>query len=154
MGFSLWFRPPRRTLTVFLGLMIVLGTALGWLGWQWLRQDRALEKQRAQERLELAADRMTVALQQDLAALEKFMSLGPGPGAEEPPDGVIVLQAANGAFQAFPPGGLLFFPALPAIEEPSAAVFALGEIFEFQRNDPARAAETFRKLAGSASNAR
>ena len=149
MGLADWLRPPGRTLAVFLGLMLILGIALGWLGWQWLKQDRALEKQRAQERLELAADQMAVALQQDLAALESFMSLVPGPGAEEPPDGVIVLQAAKGAFQVSPSGSLLFFPVLPATEEPSPTIFALGETFEFQRNDPVRAAETFRELARS-----
>ena len=56
MGLALWLRPPGRTLAVFLCLMLVLGGALGWLGWQLLKQDRALEGQRVQERLELAAD--------------------------------------------------------------------------------------------------
>jgi len=52
MGLALWLRPPGRTLAVFLCLMLVLGGALGWLGWQLLKQDRALEGQRMQERLE------------------------------------------------------------------------------------------------------
>ncbi len=48
MGLALWLRPPRRTLAVFLCLMLVLGGALGWLGWKLLKQDRALEGQRIQ----------------------------------------------------------------------------------------------------------
>ena len=74
MGLALWLRPPGRTLAVFLCLMLVLGGALGWLGWQLLKQDRALEGQRVQESLELAADHMAAALQQNLTDLEAISS--------------------------------------------------------------------------------
>ena len=115
MGLALWLRPPRRTLAVFLCLMLVLGGALGWLGWKFVKQDRALEGQRVQERLELAADHMAAALQQNLADLESYLSFVPSPGAKEPP----------------------------------AATFVAGETLEYQRNDPAKAAEVFRELAQS-----
>ncbi len=58
MRFAQWLKPPRRTLAIFLGLMSLFGGALAWPGWQWLEQDRALERQRVQERLEHAADAM------------------------------------------------------------------------------------------------
>src|SRR4030043_1155058 len=150
MGLALWLRPPRRTLAVFLCLMLVLGGALGWLGWRWLEQDRALEGQRLQERLELAADHMAAALQQSLTDLESYLSFVPSPGAEEPPDGVLVLQATTRTVNAYPPGGLLYYPVIPDGGEPPAAAFAAGETPEYQRNDPAKAAEVFRELAGSA----
>ena len=51
-----WFRPPRRTLVVFLGLMLVLGGALGWLGWQAIERDRLVERSQVQERVERSAD--------------------------------------------------------------------------------------------------
>jgi hypothetical protein len=63
MWFARWFQPPRRTLAVFLCLMLVLGGALGWLGWQWLAQDRPLGKQRLQQRLELATNRIVATFQ-------------------------------------------------------------------------------------------
>ena len=149
MGLSRWLRPPGRTLTVFLCLMLVLGSALGWLGWQLLKQDRALEGQHMQERLELAADQMAAALQQNLTDLERYLSFVPSPGAEEPPNGVIVLQVTKRTVIAYPPGCLLFYPVIPDGEEPPSATFVAGEILEYQRNDTVKAAEAFRKLSRS-----
>jgi cytochrome c peroxidase len=63
MSLSKWVRPPRHVLTIFVGIMLVFGAALGWLGWQLLEQDRSLERQRVQERLEQAADRIVAELQ-------------------------------------------------------------------------------------------
>jgi signal transduction histidine kinase len=129
--------------------MLVLGGALGWLGWQWLKQDRALEGQRLKERLELAADHMAVALQQDLMDLEGYLGFVPGPGAKKPPVGVLVLQGTKRAVNAYPPGRLLYYPAISEGEEPTAAIFAAGEALEYQRNDPAKAVALFRELARS-----
>ena len=58
-----WLRPPRLILTPFLSLIAVCAAALGWLGWQFLIQDRAVERQRAQESVESAADRIANALE-------------------------------------------------------------------------------------------
>jgi signal transduction histidine kinase len=129
--------------------MFVLGGALGWLGWQLLKQDRALEGQRVQERLELAADHMAAALQQSLTDLESYLSFVPSPGAKKPPDGVMVLQVTKRTVNAYPPGCLLYYPMIPDGEEPPAATFVAGETLEYQRNDPAKAAEVFRELARS-----
>ncbi len=149
MRLGLWLQPAGRTLAVFLCLMLVLGGALGWLGWQLLKQDRALEGQRIQERLELAADHMAAALQQSLTDLESYLSFIPSPGAKEPPDGVLVLQVKNRTLKAYPPGRLLYYPAIPEGKEPPAATFIAGEILEYQHDDPAKAVELFSKLARS-----
>jgi signal transduction histidine kinase len=149
MGLALWLRPPGRTLVIFLCLMLVLGSALGWLGWQLLKQDRALEGQRVQESLELAADHMAAVLQQSLTDLESYLSFVPSPGAKEPPDGVMVLQMTENTVNAYPSGCLLFYPVIPDGEEPPAETFVAGETLEYQRNDPGKAAEVFRKLAQS-----
>jgi two-component sensor histidine kinase/tetratricopeptide (TPR) repeat protein len=129
--------------------MLVLGGALGWLGWKLLKQDRALEGQRLQERLELAADHMATALQQSLTDLESYLSFVPSPGAKEPPDGVLVLQVTKRTVNAYPPGSLLYYPVIPDGKEPPVATFVVGETLEYQRNDPAKAAEVFRELARS-----
>jgi signal transduction histidine kinase/tetratricopeptide (TPR) repeat protein len=129
--------------------MFILGGSLGWLGWQMLKQDRALERQRLQESLELEADHMAAALQKSLADLESYLSSVPSPGAKEPPDSVVVLQVTNRTFNAFPPGFLLYYPVIPEAEEPPAATFAAGEILEYQHNNPVKAAEVFRKLTRS-----
>lgn len=145
-----WLRPPGRTLSVFLCLMIVLGAALGWLGWQWLKQDRALQGQRVQERLEQAADRISTALRQSLADLESELSFPPESDLKDPPGGILILQATKTSFQSAPAGALLFSPAPAESPEPPAAAFAAGEALEFQDDDPARAAEVFRAFSGSA----
>ena len=56
MAFREWFRPPRHVLTIFLSVAVVSAVALGWLSWLLVEQDRALDVQRRQERLEQAAD--------------------------------------------------------------------------------------------------
>ena len=149
MGLAVLLRPPGRTLLIFLCLMLVFAGALGWLGWQWLKQDRALERQRLQERLELAADHMAAELQRSLMDLEGFLSFVPSPGAKKPQNGVAVLQGTKHSVNVYPPGSLLFFPAIPDAEDPPAATFIAGEMLEFQLNDSAKAAEAFRKLARS-----
>jgi len=62
MSLSLWFRSPRYLLTLFLAIMLVLAASLSWLGWRLLKQDRALESQRIQERLDNAADLIAASL--------------------------------------------------------------------------------------------
>jgi nitrogen-specific signal transduction histidine kinase len=153
VGLANWLRPPGRTLTVFLCLMLVLGGTLGWLGWRLLEQDRALEGQRLQERLELAADGVAAALQQSLTDLESYLGFIPGPNAKEPPAGALVLKGTRRAVNVFPTTGLLYYPVIPASEEPPDATYAAGEILEFRRNDPAKAAEVFRELARSSNPA-
>jgi signal transduction histidine kinase len=53
------------------------------------------------------------------------------------------------AVETYPPGRLLFYPAIPNGEEPPDSTFAAGEALEFQRNDPAGAAKVFRALSRS-----
>jgi hypothetical protein len=62
MSIRLWFRSPRYLLTLFLAIMLVLAASLGWLSWRLLEQDRALESQRSQERLDNAADLIAASL--------------------------------------------------------------------------------------------
>jgi signal transduction histidine kinase len=149
MGSFLGLRPPGRTLALFLCLMLVLGSALGWLGWQFLKQDRALEKQRTQERLELAADHMAAALQKSIADLEKFQNFVPDSKTEEPPEGIVVLNMTKPSIVTSPPGRLLFYPVIQNDEESPSEAFAPGEVLEHQRNNPAAAAKFFQKLARS-----
>ena len=70
MPINAWLRPPRHLVVLFLGITLVLIVALGWLGGRLLQQDRALERQRVQDRLELAADRAAAAFARRLAVIE------------------------------------------------------------------------------------
>lgn len=149
MPFAQWIRPPHHVLMIFLCIMLVFGGALGWLGWQLLEQDRSLEGQRVQERLEQAADQIVAALQHSHSDLEAYLSFSPGPAVKGPPDGVVIVVMTERAVTEYPPGCLLYYPVIAGGEEPPARTFVEGENLEFQRNDPAKAAEVFRALARS-----
>src|SRR5687767_66970 len=91
-----WFRPPLAVLTLFIGLMTVCALALGWLGWQVLVQERAIEAQRRQEQIELAADRTVAAIERAFAGSDTEVTV-----------------AANGEVRITPPGRLAYVPAQP-----------------------------------------
>ncbi|MBI3694734.1 MAG: hypothetical protein HY238_07840, partial [Acidobacteria bacterium] len=52
----------RRLFVLFVATTLAPAIGLGWLGWRMVEQDRALEKQRAQERRDHAADLGAAAL--------------------------------------------------------------------------------------------
>ncbi len=149
MLFAEWLRPPRHVLAIFLVIMLVCGGALGWLGWQVMEQDRLLKRQRVQERLGLAADRVVASLERSFSELDDYLGFRPGPGVKDPPEGVAVILATQRAVDIYPAGRVLYYPAVPAGGEPPAATFAEGEKLEYQGNDPAKAAVFFRTLAQS-----
>ncbi len=161
MSLSLWFLSPRYLLTLFLAIMLVLAASLSWLGWRLLKQDRALESQRIQERLDNAADLIAASLlhkfsesrdrltsllalsDSDLAARASELS-GQGAGT------ALIVVFRPQAVDAYPPVGLVYYPFLPtAKEEPSASVFEAGEVAEFQQRDYAKAITVFRELSDS-----
>jgi signal transduction histidine kinase len=144
-----WLRPPRRTLTVFLCLMLVLGSALAWLGWQVIERDRLAEQGQVQERLELATDHISAALQSSLANLDRRATADANLPLTNLPDGVVVLRATPRSLTVHPDSSLLFRPAGSSDDEPAAAMFAEGEMLEFRSNDPAAASEVFATLARS-----
>ena len=144
-----WFRPPRRTLVVFLCLMLVLGSALGWLGWQVIERDRLVERSQVLERLERSADHIVAALQRSLADLDRLATAAPDSEPRNLPEGVVILRATRHGFTVRPDSALLFHPAGATSSDPDAAVFTAGETIEFRNNDPAAASEVYGKLSRS-----
>ena len=160
MSLSLWFRTPRYLLTLFLAIMLVLAASLSWLSWRLLKQDRALESQRIQERLDNAADLIAASLlhkfsdsrdqftsllalsDSDLAARASQLA-GQGAGT------ALIVVFRPHSVDAYPPVGLLYYPVLPTAKEPSASVFEAGEVAEFQQKDFAKAITVFRELSHS-----
>jgi len=155
-----WFRPPRYLLTLFLAIMLVLAATLGWLGWRLLEQDRALENQRTQERLDNAADLVGASLLRKFAQTEDQVTAlsalsDPGLGARA--SGLVGRAAGTPliivfrpqAVDAYPRAGLVYYPFPPSAKEPPASVFEPGEALEFQQKDPAKAIAAFRELSRS-----
>jgi signal transduction histidine kinase len=149
MPLAQWFQPPRRTLTVFLCLMIVLGSALSWLGWQVLERDRLAERGRVQDRVERAADHIVRALEQSLADLDRWTAADRDPSPVTLPAGVAVLRATPRSWAVHPDSALLFSPTGAGSDDLAAAIFAEGEALEFRGPDPVAAAAVFRGLARS-----
>ena len=160
MSLSLWFRSPRYLLTLFLAIMLVLAASLGWLSWRLLKQDRALESQRSQERLDNAADLIAASLLRKFSeSKDQFNSLlalsdsdlnarvaelaGQGAGT------VLIVVFRPQAVDAYPRAALLYYPFLPTAKEPSASMFEAGEVAEFQQKDFAKAIGVFRELSHS-----
>jgi signal transduction histidine kinase len=159
MSLSRWLRPPRQLLTLFLAIMLVMATALGWLSWRLLEQDRALESQRAQERLDNAADLIGASFLRKfsesedqlgaLATLSDTELAGRASGLVGQGGPALIILLRPQAVYAYPRNGLLYYPFLPATNEAPASVFEAGEVLEFQQKDPAKAIAAFRELSRS-----
>ncbi len=160
MWLSRWFRPPRYLLTLFLAIMLVLAATLGWLGWRLLKQDRALENQRTQERLDNAADLIGASLLRKFSESEDQLTglsalSDPELGARasalsgQPAGTALIIVFRPQAVDAYPQTSLVYYPFLPSAKEPPASVFEAGEALEFQQKDPAKAIAAFRELSRS-----
>lgn len=138
-----WFRPPRQLLTFYLAGTIAAAAALTWLGWRMLEQERALEAQRAQERLEIMCDRVTAIFQRSLDELAKQLS---APAAMLPAD-AILMTADRKNMQTQPAQRLVFYSVAAEAAGPPAGIFQDGETAEFAGSDLVKAISIYRRLA-------
>jgi len=141
-----WFRPPRHALILFLGVAVVCGVALGWLGWVLLEQDQAVEVTRRRERFEEAADRAVAVMQRSLADLEGRLSQPVTSGRL--PAGVARVSAGENGIAAVP--GLVYYPQAALMPEAAPETFADAERLEFTVSDLAGAARVYERLAAKA----
>ncbi len=150
--------PPRHLLILFLGTTLVLLGGLGWLGVRSLQQERAVEVQRVRDQLESSADLIAAEIRQNLADVgEQLTRLSVLPAANvdaaasEFADGVgedaLVAVFGSETVQAYPSQRLIYYPVLPAPEEPTAQAFATGELYEFRARDFERAIAYFGQLS-------
>jgi signal transduction histidine kinase len=159
-----WLRPPRHLIVLFLGIALILMSTLAWLGWRLFQQDRALERQHVQVRLEHAADVVAAELTRRLGTVEEELAqLASLPAAEiadsaaqyaaQYCDDAVVLVLGNDELTAYPSGRLLYYPVTTTRPEPDPDLFAEGETLEFRRRDLAAAAQVYRRIARSADTA-
>lgn len=138
-------RPPRNLVAAITGITVVPLAVLLWLGWRLLDQDRLLENQRAQERLERAADLAASALQRLVSGSEQRVTVS----GNEWPAGAVALTFGRDRMEADPPGRLAYLPVAPTLPEPPPSAFAAGEELEFRRHDRDGAIAVYRQLAKS-----
>src|SRR5262249_51585114 len=123
--------------------------ALGWFGWKLLDQERIVEAQRAQERLEQSADRIAATLRGSLAETGESVGAWGGSAPVGVPDGSLVLRLAEASFTAYPAGRLLYYPVSKHEPEAHTAVFIEAEALEFQQRQLDSAAHAYERLAES-----
>ena len=147
-----WLKPPRSLLTLLFLFTFVSVSALGWFGWKLLDQERVVESQRAQEKLEESADRIAAIARGTLAETgERLGAWAIAPPADgKPEEGLLLRISGNEGLSALPAHRLLYRPPPAFAIEDSAGTFADGEIAEFQQKLPERAIEIYRRLAASA----
>src|SRR2546430_17576216 len=91
-----WLKPPAGLLLILFSLTLVSVSALGWFGWKLLAQERLVEAQRAQERLEQDADRIVANLRGALAETGERLA-AQSPGKDPEPSNVLRARAGQNA---------------------------------------------------------
>ena len=138
-----WLEPPRTLLLILFLLTLVSVSAVGWFGVRMLQQEKAVEAQRSEERLEREADRIAATIRSNLSDAGERLG-----AAEAAPNGLLLLLNEDG-FTAQPSGQLLYQPDSSPAPDPVSSNFADAELLEFAQGQPAKALEFYRRLASS-----
>src|SRR6266545_7821010 len=117
-----YLQPPRRWLTLFLAAAVAPALALSWLAWRSFEQDRALERQRIQERLEQSADLVRTRVERALNETEDRLPdhIEPSPGS------AVAIVTERGGVSVRPPGRLVYLPTPPPANDAPAQLFEKG----------------------------
>lgn len=142
-----WLRPPRTLLLSLFLLTLVSVSALGWFGWKVLEQEKLVETQRSQERLEQVADRIASGLRSTLAETGERLNAWQAT-APVPKDSTLLLLTEN-TLAVSPAGRLLYYPFPSPEPEADLSVFAEQEMFEFVQAQPVEALHGYQRLANS-----
>ena len=142
-----WFRSSYGLMAAF--LVLALGPSLGlvWLGWRLLDQDRALEKQRIDERRERAADQVVASLQRAVQTSELDLAQLRAPASG---DDALMVEFRGPDVRAYPTGSLLFSPLASEPQDVLANVYREADTYEFRQKDYERAIRVLQPLTRSA----
>jgi signal transduction histidine kinase len=149
-----WLKPPRTLLLLLFLLTLVSVSAVGWFGWRLLQQERAVEAQRSQERLEGVADRIAAAVRGSLAEIgERLGNWESAPSSGFPAQGELLLvlkeKLKETSLAATPADKLLYYPFPSPEPEASPAAFADAELLEFAQGQPGKALESYQRQTNS-----
>jgi signal transduction histidine kinase len=144
-----WFRPPRHLLALFVAVIVLPAIALAWLAWRTFQQDKALERQRVQERLETAASSVIAGLDRRLDELARQIPILAASANVSLPDDFLLVTIRDGTITLSPPGRALYYPRVPEGRRARDAGLASAEALEFREQNSRSAADVFRRLARS-----
>src|SRR5579862_8430897 len=125
-----WLNPPKALLLLLFLLTLISVSTLALFGWRLLEQQRIVEVQRSQERLEQAADRISAIVRGALAESGDRA----GSGLASPGD--LLLSLSPISLDTTPSGQLLYYPYAPPEPEVLDKTFSDGELFEFVAGQP------------------
>ena len=140
---------PTRLIALIAGITLVPVAALLWLGWRLLEQDRTLEQQQIEQRVERGADLIVAALERAISTTEQRRDSG----ARDWPPGAVAVTFRQGHLEATPRERVVFWPVAPLLPEAPASVFASGEDLEFRARNLTAATAAYRRLAISPDSA-
>jgi hypothetical protein len=138
-------RWPRGLIALIAGVTVVPLALLLWLGWRVVEQDRVLERQQAQERLERASDLVAAAIQRAVGSSEQRLAAG----ADDWPENAVTVVFQNERIEAQPRHRLAFLPKVFGRREAPVEPFEEGEAVEFRHRDRAAALSVYRALTTS-----
>jgi signal transduction histidine kinase len=146
-----WLRPPRHLFLLFAAGTVIPSAALIWLGWKVIEQDRGLERQYVQERLEATVDRVASALGQELASIGRSLAQTAGEPVAIP--GSTVARFNRAGLERVSGAPLVFAPDWSEASDATRLVaLASAEAHEYA-GDFAAAAREYRTLAASSNEA-
>lgn len=144
-----WFRQSRHLAVLFMIAAVIPVAVLSWLGLRLLQQDRDLEDQQIQQRLEDAADRITAELETHLTRIEASLPIMASDPPSELPAGAVLAIFDSSGVDVWPSDRLLFYPVLAAEDKAFDNQFWPGEKLEFQDGAYDKAVAYFRRLSSS-----
>jgi len=131
---------PRRVLILFLVVTLIPVASLAWLSWRLFEQDRELERQRLQDRLDRAAELVVAALQRRLSDTTEKVAAPQAASQRDLPEGAVAVFFDRNGVRASPQGRLPYYPVLPV---------PLKSDLEYHREDGADSDELFREYTRS-----
>ena len=134
-----WRRPSKYTAFLFLGVAAVSVIVLVWMGMRLVQQDRELEAQRLEEKREVSADRIIVALETVLAAEERKLVDAPIDNFRPVAEDYLLINVDSGEMRIWPDETLLYYPLIYPGREASSRLYADAERAEFLDKDFGRA---------------
>ena len=126
-------------------MTLVPSLALVASGWRLLEQDRLLERQQTQDRVERAADLVVSALQRAIADSEQRLVAA----ADSWPAGAVVVSFHSDRVDVAPPGRVPYLPVATPLREAPASAFVDAEGFEFRDRNHEAAIGALQRLATS-----
>jgi signal transduction histidine kinase len=138
-----WLNPPRSLLLLLFLLTLLSVSAMALSGWRLLKQQRIVEEQHSQERVEEAADRLSAIVRGAIA--EASERAGSGLAAS----GELLLSLSPVSLDVPALGRLLYYPSQPPEPDIRAEAFTEAELFEFLVAQPNEALRAYQVLADS-----